>query len=206
MNYMPIVIYNNKTFPPFFYELPTLPVKYSSKLTAQKMLLNNLLSALLVFGLASSTPTPTLINSRSPSSYQQDKKTCRDYCKGTKFNQSLTGQYICGDFRLGPKRLPTRFPVFDIIDDYDRFGGLCPGEFLAKWYNPSTGFPNYPPLNGFQLNTAGAPIQGNITLAVGFLIDRFGSEFGSFASPEGAPYDQRALPPGNLNPPASDNR
>lgn len=30
-------------------------------------------------------------------------------------------------------------------------------------------------------------------------VDRFGSEYGSFLSPAEAPYDQRALPPSNLD-------
>lgn len=33
-------------------------------------------------------------------------------------------------------------------------------------------------------------------------LDRFGSEYGSFLAPAGAPYSQRALPPSNLDTPA----
>ncbi len=37
-------------------------------------------------------------------------------------------------------------------------------------------------------------------------MDRFGSENGTFVSPAGAPYMQRALPPSNLDTPPSDPR
>jgi hypothetical protein len=99
--------------------------------------------------------------------------------------------------------MPDSFGISDIVNPYDRLGGLCPGAFLAKWTNPTTGSYNYPPQNGFQLNTAGNPIQGNITLLVGMVLDRFGSEYGAFFSPIDAPYIQRALPPSNLDTPAS---
>jgi hypothetical protein len=133
-------------------------------------------------------------------------KQCPDYCAGTQTNQSLIHVYVCGDARLGPKRLPTHLPLDSLLDIYDRFGGLCPGQFLAKWFNSTSGYYNYPPDNGFQLNTASAPIEGTIAFPVGFLMDRFGSEYGSFVSPASAPYMQRALPPSNLDTPASDPR
>jgi Tuberculosis necrotizing toxin len=50
----------------------------------------------------------------------------------------------------------------------------------------------------------GVPIDGNQTLTVGTRLDRFGSVYGSFLSPYGAPYNQRALPPSNLDTPQSD--
>lgn len=84
---------------------------------------------------------------------------------------------------------------------YDRFGGLCPGAFLAVWYNATAASYIYPPDNGFQLTTTDTPIDGTTTLPVGALLDRFGSEYGSFTSPYGAPYMQRALPPSNLDTP-----
>jgi hypothetical protein len=39
---------------------------------------------------------------------------------------------------------------------------------------------------------------------VGTKLDRFGSEGGTFVSPKGAPYMQRALPPQNLDTPPND--
>jgi hypothetical protein len=38
-----------------------------------------------------------------------------------------------------------------------------------------------------------------MTLQRGTLLDRFGSERGTFMSPAGSPYAQRALPPSNLD-------
>ncbi|KAG0057053.1 hypothetical protein BGZ83_001901 [Gryganskiella cystojenkinii] len=125
-------------------------------------------------------------------------RQCPDVCKGVKPLNS-TAIYLCGDPRLGPKKLPRLFPLDDITHPYDRFGGLCAAEFLAKW--TVNGSYTYPPSNGFQLNTDNQPIQGNITLLPGALLDRFGSEYGKFLSPAEAPYPQRALPPSNLDTP-----
>ena len=123
---------------------------------------------------------------------------CPNYCAGTAYNSST---YVCGDPRLGPLVLPTGIILGDLVNTYKPFGDLCPGQFLAKWYNSTAGSYIYPPQDGFQLNTDNSPIEGNITLPVGFQIDRFGSEFGTFTSPRGAPYMQRALPPSNLDTP-----
>jgi len=132
----------------------------------------------------------------------RDVPSCgQDYCAGT---NSTDSHYFCGDSRLGPQKLPTKLPLASEVYAYDRLGGLCPGEFLKKWYNSSANSYIYPPQNGFQLNTANAPIEGNQTLAVGMRLDRFGSEYGAFLSPAGAPYSQRALPPSNLDSPTSD--
>ncbi|KAI9865487.1 MAG: hypothetical protein M1824_002226 [Vezdaea acicularis] len=121
------------------------------------------------------------------------------YCDCTGAND--TGKdgraYVCRDPRLGPKRLPRRLPLLSLVSDYDRFGNLTPGDFLKKW--TANGYYVYPPQNGFQLNTDGAPILGNLTLQVGTKLDRFGSEYGSYVSAADAPYDQRALPPASLD-------
>ena len=132
-----------------------------------------------------------------------DTPQCLNYCAGTAYNSSLMETYVCGDVRLGPRNLPTGVVLGDLIDSYHRFGNLCPGQFLAKWYNSTAGSYIYPPQDGFQLNTNNSPIEGTITLSVGFQIDRFGSEYGTFTSPRGAPYMQRALPPSNLDTPQS---
>lgn len=124
------------------------------------------------------------------------------YCAGTAGNATLNSTYVCGDSRLGPVVLPTNPPTDGLVDIYDRFGGLCPGQFLATYYDESAKSWIYPPDDGFQLDTAGDPIAAEMTLPVGLLIDRFGSEYGSYASPAAAPYMQRALPPSNLDTPA----
>ncbi|MDU0073675.1 MULTISPECIES: glycohydrolase toxin TNT-related protein [Bacillus] len=56
-----------------------------------------------------------------------------------------------------------------------------------KYYNQETGDINWPPHNGFE----GEPVK--MKLEKGMLIDRFGGPGGSFFSPEGIPYEQRAL-------------
>lgn len=122
------------------------------------------------------------------------------YCAGT--NNTNDNSYFCGDLRLGPKQLPTEIPLSSEILGYDRLGGLCPGAFLQKWWNSTSAGYIYPPQNGFQLNTANQPIDGNQTLAVGTRLDRFGSEYGAFLAPAGAPFSERAIPPSNLNTPA----
>ncbi|KAK3324375.1 hypothetical protein B0T19DRAFT_402610 [Cercophora scortea] len=128
-------------------------------------------------------------------------KHSKTYCVGTNYNKTLEKDYVCGDFRLGPVKLPNRLPLDSLLDIYDRFGGLCPGPFLTAYFNTTSGWWNYPPEAGFSLSTAGVAIRGNITLPTGTLIDRFGSEYGTYVSPAAAPYMQRALPPSNLDTP-----
>ena len=93
--------------------------------------------------------------------------------------------------------------LIDSSTNYSRFGGLCPGEFLATWTNypppGKSGWFFYPFADGFANNTAGVPIRGRLTLKPGALVDRFGGVQGNFVAPAGSPYDQRALPPANLN-------
>ncbi|TVY84419.1 hypothetical protein LSUE1_G000450 [Lachnellula suecica] len=153
--------------------------------------------------MAHATP---LVQRAPDSDSTENTQACPHYCAGTNKNQSLIHDYVCGDPRLGPKKLPTHLPLSTLLNTYDRFGGLCPGQFLSKWYNATSGSFIYPPQNGFQLNTAALPISGVIKFSLGFHLDRFGSEYGTFVSPAGAPYMQRALPPSNLDTPASDPR
>lgn len=125
------------------------------------------------------------------------------FCQGTAQNQTLNTTYLCGDYRLGPVQLPSHPPSDSLIEVYDRLGGLCPGQFLATYFDSTAGSWKYPDFDGFQLDTAGEPIAEEMTLLAGLLIDRFGSEYGSYTSPASAPYMQRALPPSNLDTPAS---
>jgi hypothetical protein len=126
--------------------------------------------------------------------------SCPDYCAGTNSTGDTT-RYVCGDARLGPISVPTGLPLSGIAgtdSTYHRFGGLCPGEFLASWTSPEGTFA-YPPFAGYQLDTSGEPTISNLTLPVGTFLDRFGSEYGSYMSPAGTPYAQRSLPPTNLD-------
>ncbi|KAJ6083361.1 hypothetical protein N7467_007496 [Penicillium canescens] len=121
-----------------------------------------------------------------------------DPCKGIT-NQNSTA--VCGDPRLGPKVFPKYFPLANELQTYSRFGDLCPYEFLEKWtLNASDpkAYWIYPGDSGFTINTESLPIQGNMTLPVGQKLDRFGSEYGNFMAPLGAPYIERSLPPSNL--------
>jgi hypothetical protein len=158
-------------------------------------------SILPLLGLVAACATSPLPTSDIPSDENTPK--CPNYCAGTAYNASLVATYVCGDSRLGPRLLPKGIVLGDLVDDYHRFGGLCPGEFLAKWYDSSAGSWIYPPQAGFQLTSGGTTIEGAVTLPVDFLLDRFGSEYGTYTSPQGAPYKQRALPPSNLDTPQS---
>jgi Tuberculosis necrotizing toxin len=117
-----------------------------------------------------------------------------DPCKGITFSNA---SYVCGNSLLGPVKLPTKFPLSTELRTYYRFGDLCPYEFLQKWA-PSGSY-IYPNASGFVIGTNNAAIQGNTTLPVGQKLDRFGSEYGAFLAPLGAPYIERALPPTNLD-------
>ncbi|KAJ5812492.1 hypothetical protein N7474_008793 [Penicillium riverlandense] len=118
-----------------------------------------------------------------------------DPCANITFSNA---SYVCGDFRLGPVKLPRYFPLSTELATYARFGDLCPYEFLAKW-TWDNGSYHYPDEHGFVLDNSGAPILGNTTLPVGQKVDRFGGETGNYFSPLGAPYIERALPPYNLD-------
>lgn len=93
--------------------------------------------------------------------------------------------------------------LLDGSTSYHRFGGLRSGEFLSAWTNYAAagqmGWFVYPFADGFANNTAGVPVRCRMTLKPGMLVDRFGSITGTFVAPAGSPYDQRALPPANLD-------
>ncbi|KAF8312267.1 hypothetical protein DL93DRAFT_2082394 [Clavulina sp. PMI_390] len=136
----------------------------------------------------------------APLEARVDTKHGSKYCEGTWNNGS---KYYCGDIRLGPVKLPKKLPLSGILEEYNRLGGLTPAQYLAAWWNATAGYWNYPPQNGFQLDIASTPILGQQALPVGLLIDRFGSEYGTFLAPADAPYSQRALPPQNLDTPTT---
>ena len=98
-------------------------------------------------------------------------------CSGTNDTGESGSSYICRDPRLGPTLLPKTFPLLSFVSDYDRFGGQTPGDFLKHWTDEDGSYV-YPPQNGFQLNDAGQPILGNMTMPNGTKVDRFGSEYG----------------------------
>jgi hypothetical protein len=115
---------------------------------------------------------------------------------------------VCGDPRLGPKRLPDFFPLSNELETYSRFGELCPFEFLEKWTVDASdpkSYWIYPDSDGFAVTSENESILGNYTLHVGQKLDRFGSEYGKFLAPLGAPYIERSLPPSNLFAPENSN-
>lgn len=105
--------------------------------------------------------------------------------------------YLCGDQRLGPAELPEEGPVGSLVEGYDRFGGLSPVEFLDRWWTVDGSW-DYPEHDGFVV-ADGRPLKELQELPEGWMLDRFGSPWGSFLAPAGAPYSQRALPPDSLN-------
>lgn len=120
--------------------------------------------------------------------------------------EDKSGQSVCNDTRLGPKRLPLKFPLLSIASNYDRFGNLTPGDFLEKHWDPNVTYNGsvvggwkYPKHGGFQLDVDGIPIRRTITLPEGMIVDRFGKEQGHYIAAADAPFAQRSLPPDALN-------
>ncbi|KAK2006822.1 hypothetical protein LZ32DRAFT_569495 [Colletotrichum eremochloae] len=126
---------------------------------------------------------------------------CPDFCAGTNASEA-SGMYVCGDERLGPKTLPSTIPLGGIVgidSTYRRFGGLCPGEYLAEWWDEEKHDWKWPVKDGYAIDTAGNATKFNFTLEKGVYIDRFGSERGAYTAPAGTPYAMRSLHPRNLN-------
>ena len=113
--------------------------------------------------------------------------------------------YFCGDWRLGPRRLPTEGALGGILQGYDRLGGLTAVQFLNRWWVPSAdsgqGDWDYPPDDGFAHDNQGRPLGAPVVLHASdrIILDRFGNESGRFLSPAGAKFGQRAIPPSNLD-------
>jgi hypothetical protein len=120
-------------------------------------------------------------------------------CACTNYTEPLTNTYICGGTRLRPKVLPTKIQLGTNFKTYDRFGGICPGDFLKKWINAlDQRTDTYPGSQGFQLDVDKKPIEGIATLETGVMVDRFDPETGGNLSPAGAPFVERSLPPNSL--------
>ena len=74
--------------------------------------------------------------------------------------------------------------------DYDSLGVNAASERgTSKYYNPD-GSPIWPPNRGFDGNPT------KVILEPGTLIDRYGYDGGTFVSPKGTSYTERALPIG----------
>ncbi|KAL0950052.1 hypothetical protein HGRIS_010060 [Hohenbuehelia grisea] len=118
-----------------------------------------------------------------------------EYCQGIVFKDA---QYLCGDMRLGPAMLPKMGPITRVVASWQRFGDLCPAEFIKTWTD-SKGEWKYPPFKGFLLDGSGSVQAKDVMLERGMRLDRFGSEFGQFLAPANTPFGARAIPPSNLN-------
>ena len=154
-------------------------------------------------GLAAVTARPA---PRATGPPRCNRRSFQQYCEGTKRIAALTHVYLCGDDRLGPARLPERISLDSEFDSYNRLGGLCPDRFLELYWNETfvrsdgkKGGWKYPDSSGFSLDKNNKTIKGTATLKKGVLLDRFGNENGTYVSPAGTPYMQRALPPDQLN-------
>ncbi len=101
---------------------------------------------------------------------------------------------------LGPKRLPNAGPVARLLRGWERLAGFSPRGYLKLFYDKVAKSWRYPPQGGYQLTPLGLPVVGPFTLVEGQLIDRFGSEGGTYLSPAGTPYAARGIPPESLNP------
>jgi hypothetical protein len=101
---------------------------------------------------------------------------------------------------LGPKRLPNAGPVARLLRGWQRLAGFSPRGYLKLFYDKVAKSWRYPPQGGYQLTPLGVPVVGQVALIEGQLIDRFGSEGGTYLSPQGTPYGARGIPPESLNP------
>jgi hypothetical protein len=101
---------------------------------------------------------------------------------------------------LGPERLPDAGPVARLLRGWKRLAGFSPRGYLKLFYDKVARSWRYPPQGGYQLTPLGVPVVGPFTLVEGQLIDRFGSEGGTYLSPAGTPYAARGIPPESLDP------
>jgi hypothetical protein len=118
---------------------------------------------------------------------------------GRSLLDQCSAAFFEGDNLLGPAVLPLLGPVGAELFGYRRTGGLSPAHFLAAYYDQGAGSWIYPPDNGYVIGPGGQPEMTQVTLRRGQDVDRYGSEFGAFLAPAGAPYPTRSIPPQNLD-------
>lgn len=125
--------------------------------------------------------------------------------------KTCSAAYFHGDPKLGPARLPVAGRAGTELFGYRRTGPMPPAWFLRTYYDPAANHGQvgwiYPPANGYVTRPDGTPIEFKLRLNHGALIDRYGSEYGSFLSPSGMSYAARSIPPQSLDgtPPATCN-
>jgi hypothetical protein len=84
-----------------------------------------------------------------------------------------------------------------MLANYHPLGRECPQGYFDTFIN-YTGANTYPPQEGFRLDSNGTQIFSRTTIPNNTYVDRFGNINGSYVSPVGTPYEQRAIPPSNL--------
>jgi hypothetical protein len=109
-------------------------------------------------------------------------------------------QPYAGNPLLGPKKLPNAGPVAKLLRGWQRLAGYSPKGYLKLFYDAVAKSWRYPPQGGYQITPLGTPVVSSATLVEGQIIDRFGSEGGTYLSPEGTPYAARGIPPESLDP------
>ncbi|WP_432118692.1 TNT domain-containing protein [Streptomyces sp. bgisy032] len=154
------------------------------------------------------TGTPALPSAEPPAATGDDHGRPRA-CKGLvpyPIPEAYRSYFFCGDWRLGPRHLPSHGLLGNILRGYDRLGGLSAVRFLDKWWNPALdsgqGDWKYPPDDGFARNAQGGVIAAPLLLRAGqnVMLDRFGNEAGRFLAAAGTKYGKRSIPPSSLNP------
>jgi hypothetical protein len=111
---------------------------------------------------------------------------------------------VGNDRRLGPRHIVHR-RVAGLTKNWKRYGGMSRKDFVDKYWEPGTATSpahwRYPDHDGFATVPRGGkmvPDRHTETLLPGQRIDRFGPENGRFLSPDGTPFEDRALPPDSL--------
>ena len=111
--------------------------------------------------------------------------------KGVKGN---VAESVTGDIESGSKSISQvdriKIDAWDYTPDDELYLKYKDVFDNPKYYNQETGAINWPENNGF------ADIPMDEVLQPGARIDRYGSDYGSFTSPEGTPYEMRAVAPG----------
>lgn len=111
---------------------------------------------------------------------------------------ACSAEKFAGDARLGPAELPKLGAVGVQLVGYHRTGRFPVEVFLDRYYDEDAGSWRYPPADGYATGPDGEPVKWTQTLSEGWLIDRYGSEYGAFLAPAGLPYTTRSIPPSNL--------
>jgi hypothetical protein len=101
--------------------------------------------------------------------------------------------FLNGDPRLGPAHVPTDGPQAPMLEGYDRLAGHTPEQFIDEFWDPAANSWRWPPDGGLAGDDAIMSMQP------GEIMDRFGHPLGSYLSPDGASFAERALPPQSLN-------